>query len=298
MTAVAGNERGGRDGDRRTELRSVDVAGRRLRVAVRRGTRPAGGADPHRRPALLLVNGIGASLEVWQPFVAELDGSVDVIAFDPPGVGGSPRPERPYRLTGLCRLIAAMLSTLGYDTVDVLGISWGGAVAQHFAAFQRRRCRRLVLVATATGAVMVPARPAVLARMATPRRYLDADYLQRVAPNLYGGSARTEPDRVRALLHAGTRRGSRVGYFYQLVAGVGWTSLGFLPLLRAPTLILSGDDDPLIPLANARLLRRLIRGSSLHVYRGGHLDLVTRARSLAPVVDRFLAAPDAATTRS
>lgn len=297
MTAVAGREHGGPTGELDTEVRSVNVSGQQLRVAVRRGRPAPGTAVGQPRPALLLINGIGASLELLQPFVADLDGSVDVIAFDPPGVGGSPRPERPYRLTGLCKLIAAMLSTLGYDTVDVLGISWGGAVAQHFAAFQRLRCRRLVLVATATGAIMVPARPAVLARMVTPRRYLNAAYLERIAPSLYGGSARTEPERVRAIMHTGNRVGSRVGYFYQLAAGVGWTSVGFLPLLRQPALILSGDDDPLIPLANAHVLHRLIRGSALQVYQGGHLDLVTQARRLAPVVDRFLAAPDAARAR-
>jgi pimeloyl-ACP methyl ester carboxylesterase len=128
---------------------------------------------------------------------------------------------------------------------------------------------------------MVPARPAVLARMITPRRYLDPRYLERVAPALYGGSARTE-----------SRAGSPLGYLYQLGAGAGWTSLPFLPLIRQPTLILAGDDDPLIPLANARLLRLLIPGARLHVYPGGHLSLVTEAASLAPVVDAFLAAED------
>ena len=186
-------------------------------------------------------------------------------AFDVPGVGGSPLPVRPYRFTGLCRLTSQMLDTLGYDTVDVLGISWGGGVAQHFAFTARRRCRRLVLVSTATGAIMVPARPAVLVRMITPRRYLDPGHLQRVAPTLYGGSARDDPDWVAAMMHAQSRVGSPRGYLYQLLAGTGWTSLPFLPLLRQRTLILAGDDDPLIPLANARLLRLLIPKSRLHI---------------------------------
>jgi pimeloyl-ACP methyl ester carboxylesterase len=185
-----------------------------------------------------------------------------------------------------------MLTDLGYDQADVLGISWGGGVAQHFAAFQRQRCRRLVLVSTATGALMVPARPAVLAKMVTPRRYLDRGYLRRVAAELYGGSARTQPDRISALMHAESRVGSPQGYLYQLAAGAGWTSLPFLPLLRQPTLIMSGDDDPIIPLANARLMHSLIRRSQLHVYNGGHLGLVTEAAELAPVVDRFLGGTD------
>ena len=71
----------------------------------------------------------------------------------------------------------------------------------------------------------------------------------------------------------------------------GWTAVPFLPWLRQPALILAGDDDPIIPLANARLMHRLIRDSRLHVYPGGHLGLLTEAAGLAPVVDGFLAGP-------
>ena len=271
-----------------TEVRSVTVGGQRLRVAIRPGPNEPG--QPPRFP-LLLINGIGASLELLEPFVAALDPAVEVIRFDPPGVGGSPLPSRPYRFTGLCRLIARMLTKLGYDRVDVLGISWGGGVAQHFAAFQRTRCRRLVLAATATGTPMVPARPSVLVHLVTPRRYLDRGYMQRVAGDLYGGLARIDSAEIVAAMHDGQRAGPSRGYLYQLAATVGWSSLPRLPWLRQPTLILAGDDDPIIPLANARLMHRLIRDSRLHVYHGGHLALVTEAAELAPVVDGFLAAP-------
>ena len=272
-----------------TEVRSVTVGGRRLRVAIRPG-RPNGVGDPPRCP-LLLINGIGASLELLEPFVRELDPAVEVIRFDVPGVGGSPAPSRPYRLTGLCRLIAGMLTELGYDRVDVLGISWGGGVAQHFAAFQRARCRRLILVATAMGTPMVPARPSVLVHLVTPRRYLDPGYLQRVAGDLYGGLARIDSAEIVAAMHGNNRAGPSRGYLYQLIAAAGWTSVPFLPWLRQPTLILAGDDDPIIPLVNARMLHRLIRDSRVHVYHGGHLALVTEAAELAPVVDGFLSPP-------
>jgi poly(3-hydroxyalkanoate) depolymerase len=271
-----------------TEVRSVAVGGQRLRVAIRPGPNEAG--ETPRFP-LLLINGIGASLELLGPFVTALDPAVEVIRFDPPGVGGSPLPPWPYRLTGLCRLIAGMLTELGYDRVDVLGISWGGGVAQHFAAFQRARCRRLVLVATATGALMVPPRPSVLRHLVTPRRYVDHRYLHRIAGDIYGGLARIDTAEVVAAMHGGNQAGPSRGYLYQLAATAGWTSVPFLPWLRQPTLILAGDDDPIIPLANARLMHRLIRGSRLHVYPDGHLGLVTHAAELAPVVDGFLAAP-------
>jgi poly(3-hydroxyalkanoate) depolymerase len=276
--------------DERTtmDVRTVALGGQLVRIAVRpsRRTRRGGQAGT----PLLLINGIGASLELLQPFVDALDPALEVIRFDVPGVGGSPLPAAPYRFTGLCRLIGQLLTELGHDRADVLGISWGGAVAQHFAAIQRARCRRLVLVSTATGMIMVPARPSVLARMATPRRYIDRAYLASVAGELYGGSARTDPFQVTATMNAHNRVGSRLGYVYQLTAGLGWTSVPFLPLLSQPTLIVSGADDPIIPLANARLMHRLIRRSVLHVFPGGHLGLVTEASTLAPVVSDFLTA--------
>ena len=194
-------------------VRSVAVGRQMLRVDVRPARRVLWRSRQREYP-LLLINGIGASLELLQPLVDELDPALEVIRFDPPGVGGSPLPAAPYRFTGLCGLVARLLTALGHDRADVLGISWGGAVAQHFAAFQRARCRRLVLVSTATGALMVPARPAVLARMVTPRRYLDPDYLERAAPDLYGAgerrNARREPGRVGARLRVPARRRGRL----------------------------------------------------------------------------------------
>jgi poly(3-hydroxyalkanoate) depolymerase len=265
-------------------MRTVTVRGRTLRVAVRPGT-----AD---WAPLLLCNGIGASLELLQPFVDALDPRREVVRFDMPGVGGSPLPVVPYHMTTLAPLLNGLLDQLGYSRADVLGISWGGGLAQQFAVQRPGLVRRLVLVATAPGALMVPAHPRVLARMLTPRRHRDPAYAASIAGDLYGGSVRDDPALARDLLHATTRLGPARGYYYQLAAGAGWTSLPLLPLVRQPTLILAGDDDPIIPLANARIMHRLIPRSQLHIYPGGHLDLVTQAASLAPVVDAFLGRSD------
>jgi len=263
-------------------LRSVTAGGRTLRVAVRTGTDPS-------LPPLLLMNGIGASLEVLQPFVDALEPRRTVIRFDVPGVGGSPRPVMPYNLATFSPVVARALTRLGFDgQVDVLGLSWGGGLAQHFAVQHRNRCRRLVLAATATGSLMVPAHPRVLARMLTPRRHRDPDYARSIAGEIYGGTMRTEPDRAARALHAETRVGLRRGYYYQLAASTGWSSLPFLRLIRQPTLVLAGDDDPIVPVVNARIMARLLPDARLHVYDGGHIALVTEAHQLAPVVEDFL----------
>ncbi|MGY1811613.1 poly(3-hydroxyalkanoate) depolymerase [Blastococcus sp. SYSU D00820] len=263
------------------DVRTVSAAGRSLRVSVRAGDDGV--------PPLLLMNGIGASLEVLQPLVDALDPRRTVIRFDVPGVGGSPRPVVPYVLGTLTPVVAGMLSRLGYDRpVDVLGLSWGGGLAQHFAVQHRRRCRRLVLAATGTGSLMVPAAPRVLGRMLTPRRHRDPEYARRIAGDIYGGTMRSDPDRAARVLHAAARVGPRRGYYYQLAAGTGWSSLPFLRLIRQPTLIVAGDDDPIVPVVNARMMARLLPDARLHVYRGGHLALLTEAAELAPVVERFL----------
>jgi poly(3-hydroxyalkanoate) depolymerase len=264
--------------------RMVTVGERRLRVDVRPGT------DPD-HPPLLLCNGIGASLELLDPFVDALDPALEVIRFDPPGVGGSPVPPLPYPFPLLARLVGRLLDALGYQRFDVLGISWGGGLAQQLAFQNPRRCRRLVLVATAAGWTMLPAHPRVLLRMTTPRRHRDAGYARSIAGDLYGGSLRGRPGRVQELITEHDRPASGRGYLYQLAAGAGWTSLPFLPLVRQPTLILAGADDPLIPLVNARIMARLLPDARLHVYPDGHLGLLTRADELAPLVADFLDEP-------
>jgi poly(3-hydroxyalkanoate) depolymerase len=262
----------------------ISVLGQEVRVAVR----PSSASGP----PLVLCNGIGASLELLQPFVDRVDPRIEVIRFDVPGVGGSPSPRIPYNFAVLAWFVGRLLDELGYDRFDVLGISWGGGLAQQLAFQYPRRCRRLIVVSTGTGMVMVPARPSVLLKLATPRRYLDPAYAVATAPELYGGRMRGKPDEVRTLMYEREHLGSRFGYFLQLLAGVGWSSLPALPLIRQPTLILAGNDDPIIPMANARLMRALLPHATLQVYDDGHLGLITAADELGPTVSRFLLSTD------
>lgn len=268
--------------------REIWVDDQRIRVEIR----------PGEGPPLLMCNGIGAPLDLLTPFVDNLDPTIPVIRFDVPGVGGSPLPQRPYCFASLVVMLGRMLDKLGEtgqvntERVDVLGISWGGGLAQQIALQMPRRCRRLVLVATGTGAMMVPAKPPVLAKMITPRRYRDPSYAARIAPELYGGALRRDPDAVRVLLDSHSQQGSRRGYFLQLLAAAGWASLPFLPLLRQETLILAGRDDPIIPLTNARIMKQAIRHSELYVYDDGHLGLMTSAGELGAVVGAFLRPTD------
>lgn len=264
--------------------RALTIDGQLLHVAVRTGD--------NERPPLLLLNGIGANLELLQPFVDCLDSSIEVVRVDLPGAGQSPAPAIPYRPSGLAKLMARLLDMLGHPKVDVLGISMGGVIAQQFAHRYPDRCRRLVLVSTGTGAVMVPAAPSVLLKMLTPRRYRDPTHMAKIAPELYGGRIRDDPGLLTG--HGGAVRvGGSLGYYWQLLGITGWTSIHWLHRLRQPTLILSGTDDPIVPLANAKIMACLIPNARLHVFKDGHLGLLTSAKTLAPVVAHFLAEEEA-----
>ncbi|MGA2826345.1 MAG: alpha/beta fold hydrolase [Streptosporangiaceae bacterium] len=260
----------------------MQVGGTPLRVAIRPGT----GAGP----PLLLCNGIGMRLEALRPFVDALDPAIEVIRFDAPGVGGSQLPNLPYRFTTLALLLRDLLHNLGHQQADVLGISWGGGLAQQFALLNPGLCRRLVLVATAPGPqTMVPPNPLPLVKNLVLRRYGD----------LWGGSAKTDPDTLTRALRKARISPLSMGYLYQNTAALGFTTLPLLPLIRQRTLVLTGDEDPIIPVANGRILavangRILAAGiphATLHVYHGGHVELVTRPSLLTPLITSFLAAP-------
>ncbi|MEX0280566.1 MAG: poly(3-hydroxyalkanoate) depolymerase [Arenibacterium sp.] len=264
------------------DIQMINVRGQELRVAVKSGA-------PDRLP-ILMFNGIGANLELGFPFLSEL-GDTPAIIFDVPGVGGSPMPRLPYRPATLARLAKHLLQILGVERVDVSGVSWGGGLAQQFAFQYPKICRRLVLVATSTGWTMVPGKPSVLSKMSSIKRYTDKGYMRSIAAEIYGGDFREDDTLINAHA-AGMRPSSNAGYVMQLLAMTGWTSVPWLWTLRQPTLILAGTDDPLIPLANARLLHRLIPRSRLDLIDNGHLFVVTQPKDTADRVMAFLNAEE------
>jgi poly(3-hydroxyoctanoate) depolymerase len=256
----------------------IDVDGLRLRVSVGGSGRP-----------LLLLNGLGASFELLEPFRRALE--AETIAIDVPGTGGSQSLRVPLRLAGYADLVARALDVLGYGEIDVFGVSWGGALAQEFARRHLRRVRRLVLAATTPGWIAAPGRLEAIWAMATPRRYYSREYFERMAPILYGGAARTNPELLRDHGHLRFIRPPTLrGYFFQMLAVYGWTSLPWLHRIERPALVMAADDDPLVPLLNARLIARRLPNARLHVVPdGGHLFIVTHVREIAPVIERFLA---------
>lgn len=260
------------------EIKVFDVDGQLLRTGIRRGT-----SD---RPPLLMFNGIGANLELARPLMENLTDTTGII-FDVPGVGGSPMPSFPYRPSTLARMAKRLGEILGYDEMDVSGVSWGGGMAQQFAFQYPGFCRKLILAATAPGITMFPGTPSVLSKMASPRRYTDPGYMRSIASEIYGGAFRHDPMLIAH--HAAAMKGAtQGGYMLQLVAMLGWTSLPWLWMLRQPTLIMAGADDPLVPLINAKIMHSMIPNSRLEVFDDGHLFMVTQPQESARMIEDFL----------
>jgi len=264
----------------RSSIRFVEVDGVRLRTSVR-----------GHGPPLLLITGLGASLDLATPFERQLTKrGLQVISFDAPGVGQSTPYSRPRRMGGLARTVHRMVEALGYSHIDVLGVSLGGVVAQQLAHQAPQLVRRLVLAAAGPGLGGVPGSPRALLALATPRRYHNPDYYRRIAGRVYGGLARHDPD---ALLHGSVARfiepPSLRGYLGQLYAITGWTSLPWLRRLPQPTLVLAGTDDPIVPMVNARILTWCLQHARLQVVTGGgHLFVLERPAEIAALVADFL----------
>jgi poly(3-hydroxyoctanoate) depolymerase len=265
----------------RSGLAMLEVEGLRLRVSI------DGGGPP-----LLLIQGIGGNLEMWGPF-RELLRGVTTIAYDAPGTGGSSVQRCPQRMGSLARLAICVLNELGIDRVDVLGYSFGGAVAQELARGWPERVRRLVLGATNAGLGSVPGNPFALSLLATPLRYYSEAHLRWMLPIAMGGASGRDPAATANQAHLRfASRPSIRGYAWQLAAVTGWSSVPWLHRIAQPTLIVIGEKDPLIPAINARLMRDRLPDALVHVVRGGgHLFLMDQPEDVVDVIEGFIREP-------
>lgn len=263
------------------EISNEDICGLRIRTARRFHDGP--------QPPLLIFGGFGANIELLMPLIRMLHG-VRTIIFDLPGVGGSSRSLLPMSFRDLAELGAQLVRHFGFDCVDALGMSWGGALAQEFAYRHPHNCRRLVLACTCAGQWVMPDETSLLLKLANPRRYWDRDYLKSIAGDIYGGRLQNNPALLEEYITLLRPLRSPLDYFWQLYASAGWTSLPWLQQLGQPTLILAGTRDPILPLRNAQLLHEHIPHSQLVAFDDGHLLLFASRRKAARLIRDFLAA--------
>jgi len=236
---------------------------------------------------VLFFNGIGARLEAAQAFSDHLP-ECRLVTFDVPGVGESPAPKMPYRPALLSKMAADLLDDLEIKTVDVFGVSWGGAMAQQFVKDHQERCETMTLAATSAGMIMVPGHPGALMKMVTPKRYFDPNYMLEVAPKIYGGSIGENIEQLEKFAEL-VMGGSTRGYLYQMLAGYGWTSWLWLPQIKVPTLILMGKDDKIVPATNGRILKSRLPNSRLEFLDCGHMFMLTKPEETTQLMRDFYA---------
>jgi poly(3-hydroxyoctanoate) depolymerase len=215
---------------------------------------------------LLVINGLARPLQSWDPFTAALQGRT-VVSFDVPGVGGSPTPLRPLSIAELAILAEEVLDAAGLADADVLGYSHGGAVAQQLAHDAPNRVRGLILASTSCGIGATPGNR--------------ADILRSLGHSL-DGMPWPLPDPL--------------GLLWQSLAVSNWSSIPFLGSIQAPTLVVSGSRDSVVPPSNSRVLAGRIPNATLILLpgRGHDLQRGDSAKALARTVRDFSPARRAA----
>jgi poly(3-hydroxyoctanoate) depolymerase len=252
----------------------VDAGGLELAVRIE--------GDGH---PLLMVNGLGGNLDMWGPAQQHLAQHARTIAFDAPGTGGSETPLLPMTIPAVARTVVKLLDELELEQVDVLGYSWGGLLSQRLAYQAPDRVRRLALAGTGVGWGGVPGDPRALALIATPLRYYSRTFYERTSDLLDGRDAREDAS-ARLASPPSVR-----GYYGQVLAGSRFSSLPWLHKIHAPTLVLAGASDKLVPPANGRLIARRLPNADLHVLPGeGHLLLFDPESAALPLLTRFFTA--------
>jgi pimeloyl-ACP methyl ester carboxylesterase len=250
------------------------------------GYREVGAGSP-----VLLVMGLGGSMDDWQPaFVAALAADHRVVVFDNAGVGKTGAVSSPLSITGMANQVSALISTLGLGRTAVLGWSMGGMIAQALAVLHPAQVSRLVLAATQAGtghALAVPAAAGAAAASANPSTVLSVLFPadQAAAEKTYVIGILRYPDfyqAPRAVVAAQARA------VQQWIAGKDPAGHQ-IGQLRLPTLVADGTVDQLDPVANDRLLAAAVPGAKLILYPGaGHAFLFQDLFSFASAVQSFL----------
>jgi 3-oxoadipate enol-lactonase len=237
-------------------------------------------------PTVVLGPSLGTALGMWDPQVDALAQRWRVVRFDTRGHGGSPVPDGPYSVEGLARDVVALLDELGVDQFAYGGLSLGGAIGQQLAVEQPDRVRSLVLCCTAARfgepdgwqerAARVRAEGTDWLVEPTRGRWFTEDFRER------------SPQQVERLLSM-LRDTPSEGYAGCCDALGGFDSHDRLREIKAPTLVVAGEDDPATPPALSSDLATAIADATLLVVpRAAHLASVEQAARVTPAIVEHL----------
>jgi len=251
-------------------------------------------SGPRNAPAVLMLHGMGGSLHSWEPWAQALTPQLRVIRLDLPGSGlSSPDPTGNYSDPRSIELILALLDQLQLDKASVVGHSMGGRIAWTLAATHPERVNKLVLVAPdgfASPGFEYGKPPEVPGTLQLMRYSLPKWLLRMNLEPAYANAASMTDERATRYHALMLAPGSREALLARMQQSVLTDPVPLLQRITAPTLLVWGKQDAMIPFTNAADYTRAISGSRLVAFDGvGHLPQEEAAEaSLTPVKDFLL----------
>jgi pimeloyl-ACP methyl ester carboxylesterase len=239
---------------------------------------------------LLLIMGLGWPLQAWARTRPVLSAKYRTIALDNRGAGQSEAPAGPYSIVQMAADAAAVLNAARVNEAHIFGVSMGGMIAQEFALQYPRKVRSLILGCTAAGGPeSVRAEQGAMQVLTT--RGPDAEqFAKAISPFIYDrGTPKERIEEDTAVRRKWYPTGE--AYAAQLQAILGWEAYSRLEQIVAPTLVLHGENDRLVPPENAKLIAGRIKNAKLVMLpNASHIFLTDQTESAHRAILEFLGA--------
>jgi len=241
---------------------------------------------------VVLIPGFAAGRWIWFKQTVELSRHFRVIVFDPRGVSASDKPEGAQTISLLADDVAHLLQTIGIDSAHIVGASFGGFVAQEFALKYPAMTRNLVLCCTSFGGPnhVVPAPETLMALASTKGLNTEERMRENLLLAFTPEYVRTQVAEVDHVVHLrATNDVPEHIYLSQLQAAMSFNTESRLGQITAPTLVLSGVADVIVPVQNSRNLAAKIPGAKLQLVDGGsHTFFIEQAEQFNRIITSFL----------
>ena len=240
---------------------------------------------------VLLIMGLGYPSDMWWRTRPVLDSRYRTIVFDNRGVGRSDMPPGPYPVAMMASDAVAVLDAANVETAHVYGVSMGGMIAQEVALSYPKRVRSLILGCTAAGGTTaVPAEPEVTQMLMNRGNLAPEQAALAAIPYIYdAGTARDRVEEDLAVRRPWLPKPE--AYVAQLQGILGWESYSRLPQIQAPTLVIHGETDRLVVLANGKLIASRIPNAKLVTLpHASHIYLTDQPAASHQAILEFLAA--------
>ena len=232
-------------------------------------------------PLVVFLHGLGGNRRNWDRQVEEFSRHFRAAAWDARGYGDSEDYEGALQFEDFSRDLVRVLDHFGAERAHLVGLSMGGRIGRDFALRHPRRVARLVLANTSPGFAALA--PEKLKSFVEERRALDPEAQAR---RLIGGGAR--PGAYEELVES-MRKLRKPSYLKTLEASVAQDLAAPIENIRAPTLVVTGDEDRLYPPALARDMARRIPGARLAEIEGaGHISNLEQPERFNAAVLDFL----------